>query len=195
MSGPRIILASGSPRRRDLLAGAGFQFEIVLPDVAEIIGGHLTVRELTGLNAVRKGLSVARSHPEQVVVAADTLVALDDEVIGKPADLTEAAEILGQLSGRTHEVYSSVFIGRLTQGRAKVFCEISRVRFRRLSPAKVSHYLAKINPLDKAGAYAAQGEGADIIIRVTGSFSNVVGLPMEQTMAALRQFGVSPSPA
>jgi nucleoside triphosphate pyrophosphatase len=194
-SAARIILASGSPRRRDLLAKAGFRFETVRPHVAEIAGTHLTARELTVLNATRKGLSVARAHPECVVIAGDTLVTLENEVIGKPAGMAEAMEILRRLSGRVHEVCSAVFLGHLAKARVKLFCEVSQVRFRRLSDGKIRRYLARVDPLDKAGAYAAQGHGAEIILELTGSFSNVVGLPMEQTVEALRGFGVLPLPA
>ena len=143
-------------------------------------------------NAMRKGVSVARTYPDKIVLAADTLIALDDEIIGKPADLEEAAQILRRLSGRTHEVCSAVFICRLSSGTSTTFHEISRVRFRRLSGAAIANYFAKVNPLDKAGAYAAQGSGTEIITKIDGSYTNVVGLPMGKTVAALAKFGIQP---
>src|SRR6266516_5120676 len=155
-----LLLASGSPRRAALLAEAGFDFETVSPRIEEKFDVDLTLRELTMWNAIRKGTSVARMRPDRVVLAADTLIALEGKVIGKPADLSEAAQILRRLSGRTHEVCSAVFICHFAAGRTAAFREISRVRFRRLSTATIENYLAKVYPLDKAVAYAAQGCGA-----------------------------------
>jgi septum formation protein len=175
-----------------LLATAGFKFETAGPVVAERFRADLTLRELTALNAIRKGMSVARGHPKKVVLGADTLVALEDEIIGKPKDLDDAARVLRRLSGRFHEVCSAVFICHLASARSTSFYEISRVRFRRLIKKEIERYLAKINPLDKAGAYAAQGYGGEIIEKIEGSYTNVVGLPMEKTIAALAEFGILP---
>jgi septum formation protein len=155
----------------------------------------LTLRELTLWNAIRKGMAIAQTRPGAVVIAADTLVALENQVIGKPADLSEAAQMLRRLSGRTHEVCSSVAIYQQTSGRSEVFHDVSRVRFRPLSNEAIDNYLATVGPLDKAGAYAAQGSGAEIIARIEGSFTNVVGLPMEKTVAALTKFGIRPKRA
>jgi septum formation protein len=188
------VLASCSPRRAALLSEAGFEFESVAPRVAERFDADLTLRELTMWNAIRKGLSVARAYPDKIVLAADTLVVLEDEIIGKPADLEQAAQILRRLNGRTHEVCSAVFICRLSSGVSRTFHDVSRVRFRRLSSATIENYLAKVNPLDKAGAYAAQGSGAEIISKIDGSYTNVVGLPMEKTVTALAKFGIQPQP-
>jgi septum formation protein len=189
----RLLLASDSPRRAALLAEGGFDFEAVSPRVAERFDVDLTLRELTIWNAIRKGTSVARMRPDKVVLAADTLIALEGKVIGKPADLSEAARILQRLSGRTHEVCSAVFVCHFAAGRSASIDEISHVRFRRLSITRIDNYLARVDPLDKAGAYAAQGEGAEIIEKIEGSFSNVVGLPMKQTRRLLRQFGIKPT--
>jgi septum formation protein len=187
-----LLLASGSPRRAALLVEAGFEFESISPRVAEKFEADLTLRELTTWNAIRKGTAVARAHPDKVVLAADTLIALDEQIIGKPADFNEAAKILQRLSGRIHEVCSAVFICHLKAARSVSFREISRVRFRRLSDAKIESYLAKVDPLDKAGAYAAQGQGVEIIAKINGSYTNVVGLPMEKTAGALAKFGIRP---
>jgi septum formation protein len=188
-----LLLASNSPRRRELLAQAGFAFENVSPRVRERFDVDLTLSELTLLNAMRKGISVARKYPDKIVLAADTLVALQGKVIGKPSDLADARKILGRLSGRVHQVCSAVFVCHLAGARSTSFSEISRVRFHRLSPSKIDNYFKKVNPLDKAGAYAAQGRGAEIIARIEGSFSNVVGLPIEQTIRVLREFGIAPA--
>jgi nucleoside triphosphate pyrophosphatase len=189
---PSLVLASSSPRRVALLSEGGFEFEIASPRIAEKFDMALTLRELTLWNAFRKGMSIAQTRPDAVVLAADTLVALENQVIGKPADLDEAAGMLRRLSGRTHEVCSSVAIYQLTSGRSAVFHDVSRVRFRQLSKPEIESYLAKVGPLDKAGAYAAQGSGAEIIAKIEGSFTNVVGLPMEKTIPALAKFGIRP---
>jgi septum formation protein len=190
---PSLLLASKSPRRRELLSAAGFQFDTAAPQVDERSDINLSLREITALNAVCKGLAVARVYTQKIVLSADTLVALDHKIIGKPHDRDHAADILRRLSGRVHEVCSSVFILHLARARSTMFYEISRVRFRRLDDRAIDDYFTKVNPLDKAGAYAAQGYGAEIISRIEGSHTNVVGLPMEKTIAALAKFGIKPA--
>ena len=186
------MLASNSPRRRELLLKAGFDFEILAPKVAERFDVDLTLRELTAFNAMRKAMATARLRPSNVVLAADTLVTIDGHVLGKPKDRNEAVAMLQRLSGRAHEVWTSVFISHLAEAKSTSFHDISRVRFRRLSRDGIDNYLARVNPLDKAGAYAAQGFGSEIIEKIDGSFTNVVGLPMEKTIAALAEFDVAP---
>jgi nucleoside triphosphate pyrophosphatase len=190
--GASLLLASNSPRRRTLLTDAGFDFVTVTPRLAERFSGHLTLGELTAFNAIRKALSVARNYPDRIVLAADTLVALKDEIIGKPRDRGEAVAILRRLSGRAHEVCSSVFICHLARAKSASFREVSRVSFRRLNDEAILDYLETVDPFDKAGAYAAQGESAEIIEKIEGSYTNVVGLPMEKTIATLAEFGVKP---
>lgn len=163
--------------------------------MTETFEGDLTLRELTALNANRKGMAAARTRPENVVLAADTLVTIDDRVLGKPKDKNEAWAMLEQLSGRAHQVCTSVFICRLAGARSLSFYEISRVYFKKLSREKIDDYFARVNPLDKAGAYAAQGFGREIIQTIDGSYTNVVGLPMEKTIPALAEFGILPKPA
>lgn len=192
---PSLLLVSSSPRRRQLLTDAGFEFAAIAPNVAEKFDVDLTLCELTILNATRKALSIAPAHPEKIVLAADTLVALNHQIIGKPRDVDEAAAILRCLSGRTHEVCSAVFVCHLTSARSTSFYEISRVWFRHLRESAIRAYLDKVNPLDKAGSYAAQGHGAEIIEKIEGSYTNVIGLPMEKTKAALAGFGIKPKPA
>jgi septum formation protein len=190
---PRFILASGSPRRRELLREAGYEFELVSAPVDEVAHSWLTIRELTTWNAARKAAGVSLIAPDGVVLAADTLVTIDGEVLGKPADFEEAVRILRRLSGRSHEVWTAVRICHSEQGKAESFHEMSRVYFRALDERAIRNYLSKIDPLDKAGAYAAQGHGKEIIERIDGSYTNVVGLPMEKTVRVLRAFGISAS--
>jgi septum formation protein len=187
-----LLLASNSPRRRELLKEAGFDFEIFAPTVAERFDVDLTLRELTAFNAMRKAMVTARLRPKNVVLAADTLVSIDDHILGKPKDNNEAVVMLQRLSGRTHEVCTSVFICHLAEAKSTSFNDISRVCFRRLSREMIDNYLTRVNPLDKAGAYAAQGFGSEIIEKIDGSFTNVVGLPMEKTIAALAEFDIAP---
>ena len=188
----KLLLASNSPRRRELLLEAGFDFEIGAPKVAERFDVDLTLRELTVFNAMRKGMAAARLRPKNIVLAADTLVSIDGHVLGKPADKSEAVAMLRRLSGRAHEVCTSVFICHPVEAKSIGFYEISRVHFHKLSRDKIDNYLARVNPLDKAGAYAAQGFGSEIIEKIDGSYTNVVGLPMEKTIPALAEFGITP---
>jgi len=174
-----------------LLKKAGYQFEIISPPDDEISHGCLTIRELTFWNATRKALRIATTLPDAVVLAADTLVAIEGDVLSKPVDLEDAVRILGRLSGRIHEVWTAVCIRHAALGKSHSFHEVSRVHFRELSEGAIRDYLTKVNPLDKAGAYAAQGHGTEIIERIEGSYSNVVGLPMEATTRALRAFGIA----
>ena len=192
---PRFVLASTSPRRQQLLAEAGLEFEtIAAGGVPERASRFLTIRELTTGNAARKAMAVARRQPEAVVLGADTLVALDGALIGKPANLEEAFRILQRLSGHEHVVCTGVFICSVARKKMINFQVVSQVRFRSLREAEIRAYLAKIDPLDKAGAYAAQGDGTDIIACIRGSYTNVVGLPMGETLCALRHFGIQPGP-
>ena len=185
-----FILASNSPRRRALLAEAGYEFEVIVPAVSETASTHLSLRELTIANATRKGLAVSRLHPRRIVLAGDTLVALEGEVIGKPRDLIHARVILRRLSGRMHDVCTGVCIA---DAQRKIsFAEISRVRFHKLNESDIANYFRVVNPIDKAGAYAAQAAGRSIIASVEGSFTNVIGLPMERTTEVLAQFGLQP---
>jgi septum formation protein len=192
---PRFVLASGSPRRRQLLEEAGYVFEVVSPQVEEVFSGWLTIRELTVCNATRKAWSAAQSLPDAVVLGADTLVTIDHDVLGKPVNLEDAARILRRLSGRSHEVWTAVCLCHLARGKSRSFCAVSRVKFRDLTDRDIKSYFRKVNPLDKAGAYAAQGYGQEIIQRIDGSYSNVVGLPMEGTLPALAAFGIKPHPS
>ena len=190
---PRLVLASGSPRRRQLLSEAGYEFEVFSAPVEELSHDWLSARELTIWNAARKAAAAGKMAPNAVLLAADTLVAVDGEVLGKPADFEHAVEILRRLSGRVHEVWTAVQIVDPAGRRSQSFHEMSRVHFRSLDDRAIRNYLEKIDPLDKAGAYAAQGDGQDIIQKIEGSYTNVVGLPMEKTSRALALFGVTPS--
>lgn len=183
---PRLILASASPRRRELLKKLGLPFQVETAPVEEHPGQQLTGRETALWNAHRKALAVARRFPSDVVLGADTVVCLGHILFGKPADLEEAARFLRALSCRTHEVITGVCLLRLRPFRQRLFSETSLVTFKPLSPEDIAAYHARVNPLDKAGAYAIQEEGDRIIERVEGSWSNIVGLPVERLREELR---------
>jgi septum formation protein len=173
----RLVLASASPRRRALLAEWGCEFAVVPADVAEITPAHLSPAETALWNARLKAHAVARIHADARVLGVDTLVALDQRIFGKPADMDEAFAMLSALNGRAHEVFSAVCL--VAHGVERSFVEVTRVHFRRRSDRELRAYLKRIGPLDKAGAYAAQEDDGGMIARVEGSFTNVIGLPME----------------
>jgi len=187
-----LILASGSLRRADLLTEAGYRFTIVTSAVDELFADFLTPGELTLFNARRKAFAIAPRHPEAVVLAADTIVALGAKKFGKPKDLTEARSFLEELSGNTHSVFTGAAIVHYAQSRLCYEIAQTEVTFRKLAATEIESYLGRINPLDKAGAYAAQTDPGSIIESISGSFTNVVGLPMEKIAAALAKFEVEP---
>ena len=193
---PDLILASGSPRRRDLLTEAGYRFRVENPGIEENEDMSLPIRVLTAENARDKAAAVSERFPDSVVIAADTLVLLGDSVLSKPVDRAEASGMLASLSGRSHEVFTAVAIRRGSSGCVVDLTVTTAVHFKRLTPAEQADYHDRIDPMDKAGAYAAQDHGTLIIERIEGSMSNVIGLPMEEVAAALREhFGIIPDPA
>ncbi len=188
-----LILASGSPRRKDLLNEAGYHFEVVPPDIEEVEDPAIGIRELTALNARIKARAVAERFPEQVTIAADTLVLFGDRALGKPVDMTEAAAMLGLLNGKTHQVYTAVCLIMHSGGEFIEFDVATEVTFKSLSAMEMKRYHELINPLDKAGAYAAQEHGELIIAQSIGSSTNVIGLPMEELSQKLKiHFGIEP---
>jgi nucleoside triphosphate pyrophosphatase len=189
----RLILASGSPQRSQLLREARYDFAIQPSPVAELAFDFLTPAELTLLNACRKTFTVARKEPDAVVLGADTLVALESTIFGKPADLNEARGMLSRLSGQTHRVVTAVTVTHLAEQRSVSAVIESSVQFRELDSDSIDRYLSRIDPLNKAGAYAAQIDPESVIKQVDGSFTNVVGLPMESVPDLLAQFGIAPS--
>ena len=180
-----IILASASPRRAELLRKTGLKFRVVPSDAPEVHHEQLTVRELCLVNAYRKARVVAKNIPDALVLGADTLVCLGTRLFGKPADLAEAEQMLQQLQGRTHQVVTGVCLIHLRRHQQSLFAENTSVTFRRLSAKQIRHYLKAIHPLDKAGAYAIQEKGDLIVEKISGSYSNVVGLPVERLRSEL----------
>ena len=188
--GTLLVLASTSPRRFDLMTEAGLRFTVVPAEVEEVHDEAVPVAELTRQNAALKADWVAVRHPEAWVIGADTLVSIDGQALGKPADLAEARRMLKQLAGRTHVVGTAVCLIQSATRQRREFLEQTLVTFRPLGDEEIGHYLTLINPLDKAGSYAAQEHGEVIIEQVEGAYSNVVGLPMERLLVELRTMGV-----
>ena len=178
-----IILASSSPRRRRLMLEAGFNFEIIVSDAEEICDKFMIPWDLTVQNAQIKASPIAQNNQEKIVIGADTVVSLDNEIFGKPSDMEEAVKMLARLSGRTHIVTTGVCI--IQKEKNETFYVNTEVTFKPLSGKEISQYVKVINPLDKAGAYAAQDHGELIIEKYSGSFTNVVGLPMSEVKEAL----------
>lgn len=179
----RLVLASASPRRVELMRAAGFEFDVVVPTVEEAHDATLTCEALTIANALTKARAGLALAPDALVIGADTLVYLDSEPLGKPRDLDEAREMLQRLSGRVHSVCTGVAI--VSADGEECFPVITEVEFRELSEDDITAYLDLVHVLDKAGAYAVQEHGERIVSRVTGSLTNVIGLPMEELEARL----------
>ena len=188
---PPLVLASRSPRRRELLVAAGAKdVKIAASDVEESSDASQGLAALVLNNARAKATDIAAQFPKSIVLGADTLVWLDGAALGKPSDMGEARHMLDHLSGRVHEVCTGVHLVRLDPHLQVEFHETTHVRFRPLDAAAIDAYLQRVDVLDKAGAYALQEHGDLIIESVEGSRSNVVGLPVERTLAALRRFSL-----
>lgn len=186
--GARLILASASPRRVALLKELGLEFEVIPSHAPEVGHDFLTPREICLFNAWQKCRCVARGRPEAVVLGADTEVCLGPKIFGKPANRAEAESFLAELQGRMHEVITGVCLMHRGSHRQWLGAEVTRVFFKPLTKAEIADYLDCIQPLDKAGAYAIQEHGERIIERIDGSYSNVVGLPLELLRTALNNF-------
>lgn len=182
----KIILASGSPRRRELLGAMGYEFAVLAPDVDENVEG--CARDIVGVLAERKGRAAAQlCHDGEIVIAADTLVSLDGRPLGKPKSDDEAAAMLRALSGRNHEVYTGLCVIDTAAGTMSVDVERTRVTFRPLTDEEIDAYVATGEPRDKAGAYAIQGGAAAFVSGYDGSYNNVIGLPTEKLAERLNR--------
>jgi len=185
-----LVLASTSPRRRDLLRQAGVAFEVVPPRVAEQAGPSEAPEALALRLAAEKALEVAErlgAEPERWVLGADTIVVLDGEVLGKPEDPEHAARLLARLVGRSHRVVTGVAVVSSARLAPRTRAVSSTVTMRGAAREEIEAYVATGEPLDKAGAYGFQGEGRRFVVRVEGSQSNVIGLPVAESLALLRE--------
>lgn len=191
MNLPPLILASTSPRRAELLRRLQLEFRVVPSEATELWHEHLSPLEICQLNAHRKARMVAKKIPDALVLGADTLVFLDDETLGKPRDLADAQRMLARLQGRMHQVVTGVSLIHLRAHRERIFAVSTDILFHPLDAGQIRDYLSLINPLDKAGAYAIQEHGEKIISHIYGSYSNVVGLPVERVREELHLWGAS----
>jgi septum formation protein len=191
-----FVLASSSPRRRRLLRDLGVTFSVLVPDVderplpGEPPGAHVRRLALAKARAVARGL--ARGSGAHWVLGADTVVVLDGAILGKPRDAPHAARMLARLSGRTHEVFTGVALVPAAGGRARTAVVRSRVAMKPLDAATIRRYVAAGEPLDKAGAYAVQGRGRSLVAGVSGSLTNVIGLPLERLSRMLATLAPAP---
>ena len=182
-----LVLASGSPRRRDLLREAGLSFQINSPDVEELKPGAEPPRQLCLSNAQLKANAVARQDPFSTIIAADTIVTLGGQVFGKPVDLEEAAGNLRMLRGRVHEVMTGVVIYH--DAVMSKFVDTSYVKFRNFSDEVIEEYLSKVPVLDKSGGYAIQDHGDLLVEKIEGDYDNIVGLPVSLVLDQLAKIG------
>lgn len=185
----KFYLASASPRRAELMQRMGLRFEIRPTHVDEDDSGTHGPEHMVLENAKLKAATLAEAEPDALVLGSDTTVAYDAHVLSKPADLSEARQMLKRLSGRSHTVYTAVALFWRGGGLAHAFVERSEVRFQNLDDARIDQYFERVNPLDKAGAYGIQ-EGRELIIEsVEGSVENVMGLPIQSLASTLKELG------
>ncbi len=189
MSAPtEFLLASGSPRRRKLLAEAGWQFRVETAGVEEVEDG-LAPAELVRTNAGLKAEAVAAQHPQALVLGSDTTVALADTILNKPSGPREARQMLQRLAGRTHQVHTAVRLLHLDGGLDEELAACNRVTFKPLDAETIERYLSKVHTLDKAGGYAIQEHGDLIIERYEEPLSSIIGLPIEAVTGKLAALG------
>lgn len=190
----KLVLASNSPRRRQLLTELGLPYEIRLREVDEEFPPHLHRAEVAEFLAARKAAAYAADlAADEVLLTADTIVCLGADVLNKPADRAEAQAMLGRLQGRAHDVFTGVCL-RTGDGRQVVFSDQTTVHFRALTPAEIDYYIDTCQPYDKAGSYGAQDWlGLAAITRLEGSYFNVMGLPTHRVWAELAKLGALPA--
>ena len=182
----RLILASGSPRRRELLSKMGYEFEILVPDVDEHVPGP--ARDVVRILSGRKADAAAAQLDDGIIIASDTLVSLNGDVLGKPTDAADAHRMLRELSGNTHEVFTGVTLADAADGRRRTQVVCTQVRFRPLTDDEIWAYIRTGEPMDKAGAYAIQGGARGFVAEFIGSYENVIGFPVDEIGQMLKEF-------
>ena len=181
----KIILASASPRRRELLETAGVEFEICVSDADESIPEGTLPVDAAKMTAEKKALAVAESHKDAVVIGADTIVVANGRILGKPADKADAEAMLTMLSGIEHEVVTGVCL--VSGGEISSFAQISKVKFYELTAEEIKAYVATNEPMDKAGAYGIQGKGCTLVEKIDGDYFNIVGLPVAKVVREINK--------
>ncbi len=181
----KLILASASPRRKELLSLAGYEFEVCAESVDESVPEGTSPEDAVEMTARKKAEATAAKQPKAVVIGADTVVVCDGKILGKPADTKQAKEMLSMLSGREHLVMTGVCI--VHSGETEVYHAVSKVRFYKLSDKDIESYVATGEPMDKAGAYGIQGKGCVLVEKIEGDYFNIVGLPIASLNARLKK--------
>lgn len=184
----KIILASASPRRKELLTTAGVEFDVVVADIEETIPDGAQPQEVVKALALQKAEAVAKDYPDCIVIGADTIVVNDGAILGKPKSEEDAVEMLKALSSRTHFVCTGVALA--CGDKVKNFCETTEVEFYNLTRDEIVRYVKSGEPMDKAGSYGIQGRGCVIVKRIVGDYFNVVGLPISKVYRELGDFDV-----
>ena len=184
----KIILASGSPRRKELLTAAGIKFDIDISDYEEDMTLDLSPHELAKYLSKDKASTDAERHKDAVIVAADTFVVLKGEILGKPHTKEKAKEMLKKLSGQTHSIVTGFTIIDTATGKTISEAHESKLYFREILPEEIDEYVNSGEPLDKAGAYAVQGGGGKFVEKIEGDYSNIIGIPMKAFLEKLRAY-------
>ena len=184
-----FILASQSPRRKELLSMLGLEFEIITADIDETMDPALSAQEAVAEVCRKKAQAVGQAHPGRLIVAADTIVVVDDKKLGKPHSEGEAKAMLRSLSGRSHTVMTGFCLWK--DGQYETHVEHTHLRFRDLSDAEIAAYVATGSPMDKAGAYGIQDQAAIFVEALDGDYYNVMGLPLCSLVKCLRNWGVA----
>lgn len=187
----RIVLASASPRRKKLLAEIGLEFDVVPSNAEESSDlSKMPIEELVQKNALMKARAVAGNFPEALVIGCDTDIFFKGKLVGKPKNAEDAKKILKEFSNKWHSIVSGIAIINTKTGREITGFEKTNVKVKKLSEKEIAKYIETGEPLDKAGAYGIQGKGRFLIERFEGSYSNIVGLPLEKLVGRLKEFGI-----
>lgn len=192
MSSYDLILASGSPRRSHFLRLMGLNFKVEVPDIDEEVMVGEDSNEYVSRMSREKAFVIAERYPDDVVLAADTIVSLDNKILGKPKDREDAKNMLRLLSGRSHEVITAVTLARMRDAVVRTFVVSSQVTFNKLSDELIETYVASGESDDKSGSYAVQGIASMFVESVTGSVSSIAGLPLSSVRIGLEEFGIKP---
>lgn len=187
----RIILASASPRRKELLEHMGLKFEVEPSHYQEETYLELRPHERAKIISLEKAKAVAQKHPNAIIIAADTIVLFRGKMLGKPHTEAEAKEMLSMMNGRSHSVITGFTIVDTENNKTVTKSVATKVYFKKLTPGEIEAYVKSKEPLDKAGAYAIQGLGSVLVARIEGDYSNVVGLPLSALAEALKEFGIN----
>ena len=183
-----IILASSSPRRKEILQNANIKFEVKTSDIDEtVLDGEMAISLVLRL-ALEKGMEISKKHPQELIISADTIVVCDNQILGKPSDENDAIKMLTKLSARTHQVITGISLIHLETNKKIIDYVVSDVKFKQLSQQDIIDYVNTKESLDKAGAYGIQGYGAMLVEKIDGDYFNIVGLPISKLSDLLKKY-------